>query len=105
MLGISDYRISINFPGKIVIKEISKTSRFKIVYVWDNGNIMTVEMSHRHMIYFILFLQHKINKIPPNLKMISNERRETRDKQLLKNQNCFKTKRILPKKDHKLHLP
>ena len=27
------------------------------------GNIMTVLMSRRHMIYFILFLQHKINKI------------------------------------------
>ena len=80
MLGISDYRISINFPGKITIK-LLKISRFKISFAGDNGNIMTVQMSSRHMIYFILFLQRKINKIPKNLEMISNERRETRDRQ------------------------
>ena len=78
MLGISDYRISINFPGKIIIKLLK---RFKISFAGDNGNIMTVQMSSRHMIYFILFLQGKINKIPKNLEMISNERRETCDRQ------------------------
>ena len=89
MLGISDYRISINFPGKIIIK-LLKISRFKISFVGDNGNIMTVQMSRRHMIYFILFLQRKINKIPKNLEMISNERRETRDRQLRQKVYCKK---------------
>ena len=87
MLGISDYRISINFPGKIIIKLLK---RFKISFAGDNGNIMTVQMSSRHMIYFILFLQRKINKIPKNLEMISNERRETRDRQLRQKVYCKK---------------
>ena len=42
------------------------------------------------MIYFILFLQGKINKIPKNLEMISNERRETRDRQLRQKVYCKK---------------
>ena len=65
---------------------------------------MTVQMSHRHMIYFILFLQHKINKIPQNLQMISNERRETRDRQLLKNQIVLRQKGFCQKEVHTLHL-
>ena len=51
---------------------------------------MTVQMFRRHMIYFILFLQSKINKIPKNLEMISNERRETRDSQLRQKVYCKK---------------